>query len=238
MRNIILITALSAFIILAGFGLYLYIFHNGFSLASDDWGNFGDYISVFINVASLFIVAYISFITNEINQRSLNVAASAQIDNLAFQERQQQPVLDFAVKRPRADYQPTYRESWHLINCSNAAARNISLRLFTGNEVSFFISLYAVQQNDIIEFPWLRFASRLELVFTDPFDMRFFRLVVENLRSRMVEISRDEYELQRGLPHINVANVILQFDERFVALGRQFTAAEYDDLLSGMIADV
>src|SRR4051794_32524261 len=111
MRKLVIGSIIIVLLLLVlGLVTYFTQFHGEMSTSSSDWSAFSNYMSLFVGIASLCIVALVSFLTFKINEESTRAAISAAsaaklsadvaIKNLAATERyyqqQMEPVIDFS----------------------------------------------------------------------------------------------------------------------------------------------
>lgn len=129
---------------------YFNNFSQGFSEKQSDWGAFGDYINPFLTLINVILLVWIGFLTLQTTDH--------------YNRLQIRPLLDFMVASP-SDFKPYISDSWYLLNCVNAPARNIRLKFHIGERFeSRWIACYSMNGNSQLELPWLRYASRIEIV--------------------------------------------------------------------------
>jgi hypothetical protein len=229
MRRKIWIVIIIVFLILT-FGLTTYFlkYHGPESDKSEDWSHFGHYIEVYVSLASLVLIGFVSIITHEINERATKIASQNLEASKKFQRIQTMPILDLTVERSHNDFFPTYPDSWYVINCSIAAARNISVKFWMGSTESCYISLYAMGEKAKLELPWIRYASKIQLLYSDPISEAFYLFEMQNLRGTINEINTDEFNIRRQEQYFNGTDVMINFRNKFLSVkGRALTNAEY-----------
>jgi hypothetical protein len=229
-RQIWIVLTIVFLIIAVGLTTYFLKYHGPESDKSEDWSHFGHYIEVYVSLASLVLIGFVSIITHEINERSTNIANRNLESAEKFQKYQMTPVLDLAVERSHQDYYPTYKDSWFIINCSIAAARNISLKFWLDETESFYITLYSMGEKSKLELPWLRYARKIQIVYSDATAKTFYEFEMVDLRGNFKEIASEDYVNKRSEKCVNGANVLLDFNDRFLKVkGRPLTNTEYAD---------
>ena len=231
MRRQLILVLLIVFLLLAiGLITYFWNFHSNISTKSEDWSNFSHYLDFFVSFASLILIGYVSILTHSINERSAATATDNLNASRRFYRYQMMPILDLSVERSHQDFYPTYPDSWYIINCSLAAARNISLKFWIGQQESSCITLYSMSEKAKLELPWLRTASKIQLYYSDATAESFYVFEMEDLRGIIKEITKPEFDLLSKEKHCNVANVMLDFRKKFLAVkGKQLSDSEYSD---------
>ena len=201
-KNILLIL-LILIVALMSISISLYVDKFGKQLSSNHerWGQFGDYLNVVINFSIGMLVGYISWITYKTtnNFNKLNIT----------------PVLSFLVKPSNDKRLP---ESWFLLNLTNAGAKDVYIKFWAGDKISKWIKCFSILGNSEIELPWLRFAAKIEVYYTDTFGKKFYNLKYQDLSGDPIEIDKKAWGKfktdNKDYPQkwINGADAILQFN--------------------------
>lgn len=187
-------------ILLLSTGLILYFlnFHSSLSSDPSQWAYFSSYLSTFVSLSTLILLGPISYFTYKAT--------------VAFNNLQSTPLLDFTVRYKSGE---DATDDWYLINCSHAVARNISVRFsIDGQHFSKWVACYALIGGTEIELPWLKFASRIEVYYTDAFSDSYFLMVYENLASEYDIISKSNFHnvLTNRLNHANLIIKLTEFN--------------------------
>ena len=201
-ENILLILLfLIIALIYISISLYVGKFGKYLSSSHERWGQFGDYLNVVINFSIGLLVGYISWITYKTTN--------------SFNKLHITPVLSFSVK-PFDDKQ--LPDSWFLLNLTNAGAKDIYIKFWAGDKISKWIKCFSIPGNSEIELPWLRFAKKIEIYYTDTFGKKFYNLKYQDLSGDPIEIDKKSWQKfktdNKDYPQewINGADAILQFN--------------------------
>jgi hypothetical protein len=229
-RQLSIVLIIVSLIISAGLVTYFYKYHGPASNKSEDWSNFAHYMDLYISFASLILIGFISILTHEINERSTEIARRSLESTARFYRNQMTPILDLSVERSSVDYFPTYQDSWWIMNCSIATARNISLKFWMGSRESFCITLYSMAEKIKLELPWLKYASKIKLYYSDANSESYYVFEMENIRGTITELNESQFRAIREERYVNVADVMLDFNGKFLKVkGRPLTEPEYTD---------
>jgi|GEM_PF-5130018 len=229
-KQLLNVLAIVSAILAAGLITYFSKYNGPFSAKSEDWGHFAEYIGLYISFASLILIGFVSILTNSINERATEIANSNLEASTRFYKYQMMPILDLSVERSHQDFYPTYPDSWYVMNCSIAAARNILLKFWVGNRESSFILLYSMAEKYKLELPWLRSASKIQLYYSDATCESFYLFEMENMRGAITELSDMQFKDIQQKRYFNIADVVLDFRQKFLDVtGRQLTELEYSD---------
>lgn len=201
MRSLRISIFLAIFITIIGAISYFIKFNNGWSDSDESWGNFAVYISLFINVSTLLILGAIS----------LNTFRTT--DN--FNELHTTPLLDLSLEsldNTNGHQVLNIPDSWFIINCTDAVARNVTLKFWIGDIQSIRIACYAILGKSKLALPWLRYASRIQIHYSDAFTGRYFVLDYQNLRGDPVRITQEEFQAVMSEHYVNSGNLLLNFE--------------------------
>ena len=177
---------LSITLLFIGLISYYNNFDKVISTEPAEWADFATYLSLFVSISNLIFLGVISYITYKTTS--------------TFNNLQTTPLLDFTVKYVDD------KDSWYLINCSNASARNISVRFHSDNIVSKWVACYSIVGSSELELPWLRFATKIEAAYTDAMSENYFITSYENLTGEFDKISKSQFEtiLPNRLNNVNL----------------------------------
>ena len=231
MRRRLTLVLLLVFLLLAiGPITYFLNFHNKISNKSEDWSNFSHYLDLFVSLASLILIGYVSILTHRINETATEIARDNLNASARFYKYQMMPVLDLSSERSHQDFYPTYPNSWYIFNCFIAAARNISLKFWMGSDESLCISLYSMAEKTKLELPWLRNDSKIQIYYSDATSESYYLFEMVNLRGTTKELSESEFNSVRNEKYLNISDVMLDFREKFLKVpGQQLSSSEYSD---------
>jgi hypothetical protein len=191
------IVLLCIFFLYKGLRLYYDQFPVAFSNEQSHWGAFGDYANTLLNVVNIVLLTWIGIITYR--------------TTLAFNRLQITPLIDFIVSGSNS-FNEFIPDTWYMINCSEAAARNIHVRFHIGNELtSKWINSYALQGKDKLEFIWMRYASKIEVLYCDTLATNYYQLIYENNRGTPKRITKKKYDNALKSNVISYADVNLNF---------------------------
>lgn len=190
-------------IILISVSIYLYIrkFGGDLSNSHERWGQFGDYLNVIINFSIGILVGYISWITYKTTNN--------------FNALHTTPILSFLVK-PSDDKRLI--DSWYLLNLTEAGAKDVYIKFWVDDKVSKWIKCFSIPGTSEIQLPWLRFAVKIELYYTDTFGKKFYNLKYQDLSGDPVEVDKKVWgefkndNKEYPAKWINGADAILQFN--------------------------
>jgi hypothetical protein len=194
--TLIIIGFISYFIV-ALFGVY----YGTDIVKLEHLSHFASYHGYFLALINVFLIGFISY----------RVYQSTD----TFNRFQMNPILDFTVRNI---------ENWFLIHCSNAAARNISIR-FGGNfseteqneelAISGWIACLSLKGGDEMELKWLKYAVWIEIVYADPTNNIFYKIRHEDLRmSNPIIISSEEMEAVTN-DRYNFFDIDMRFEDYF-----------------------
>lgn len=168
-------------LILLGFASYLIVAVFGYEGKElEQLAYFSTYQGYFLALVNVILVGFISFLV----YRSTD----------SFNKYQMSPILDFSVKQVN---------TWYLMNCSNAAARNISIRFYGDYGTSSWISCLTLAGGGELELKWLRNIIWIEVVYANPtntiyklarFDLLHMKDVREITEIEMNQIINDRFE--------------------------------------------
>lgn len=186
-----------SYFIIALFGVY----YGTGKVSLEHISYFASYHGYFLALVNVILIGFISY----------RVYQSTD----TFNKFQMSPILDFTVKN---------RENWFLINCSNAAARNISIR-FGGkfnkiadneeSDISGWVACLSLRGGEEMELNWLKYAFWIEVVYANPTNSSFYKSRFEDSRmSNYVRISAEEMEVITN-DRYYFFDVDLQFNEHF-----------------------
>ena len=107
-------------ILITGVVFYIGHFYGGqFSDKSPDWGGFGSYMTMFVNLSNLCVAIFFSALVFRFNQDSNKNATKRATDMEKFQRDLQNPVLTFKTIM-KGD-----KEFWQIVNVGNGPALNL-----------------------------------------------------------------------------------------------------------------
>lgn len=153
-KGVILVILLCVTLIILGYVTYMIIYIRSSDIKISELSNFASYNGYFISLCNLLLIGMIAYLTLETTN--------------SYNNLQTTPLLDLTVDQ----------DSWYLINSSNAAARNISVRFgFNRYENKFtqWVACYSLNGNEKISLSWLRFADVIEVIYEDAFSRKFYR---------------------------------------------------------------
>ncbi|MPR35949.1 hypothetical protein [Salmonirosea aquatica] len=187
----------ASYIIIALLGVY----YGTSRVYLEQISHFASYHGYFLAFVNVILIGFISY----------RVYQSTD----TFNRFQMSPILDFTVKN---------RENWFLINCSNAAARNISIRFggkFSKTEqndefdISGWIACLSLKGGDEMELKWLKYVVWIEIVYANPTNNIFYKIRYEDLRmSNYCRISSEEME-DIISDRYNFFDVDMRFEKHF-----------------------
>lgn len=188
-KHLILIIVISILNLVIGVALYFYNFQGALSSNSSDWNNFSGYLSLFVNICSLLLIGYVSYLTYDINKIATNTA-------LESQKIQNTPILDVlneqSIKFPQFNTDSSY-----LICLSNVGARNIHIRMFIedglGEIKTYWVLMNGLIGNSKFEITWLQHYRKFEICYTDAINTRFFLYEYDTIRGRHSEIKSKDF---------------------------------------------
>jgi len=176
----------------------------------DWWGQFGDFLNVFVNIAIGVILGYISYVTynTTFNYNKLHTT----------------PIISFAVEPKKTIGGGDFPESWVILNLTSAGAKDIHLRFFIDDKITRWIQCFSMLGNSKVPIPWIRYARRIEVFYSDTFGKRYFQLGYEHLTGNPEEIKREEWQefIDKGRGKwANSAAVLLVYDDMIIkSMGR------------------
>ncbi|OZI09348.1 hypothetical protein BWI93_04085 [Siphonobacter sp. BAB-5385] len=120
MKNYLLVGLIaSTFIMLGAVAIYAMQFHNHtFSNSPENWGQFGDYMNVFVSISSLILLSTLTLYIHK--------SEDARASQAEKQEKERnRPILIFYIEDGGV---------WAIKNVGNSVALNIFIKETTGNE--------------------------------------------------------------------------------------------------------
>jgi hypothetical protein len=202
--NEIKIFCIASILILLSLLLYFFKFHGPLSSNSSDWSNFASFISLHVNVASLILIGYVSYLTYQINIDAVKISENSMKiseDSLKVTKNsitiQNTPVLDIISDRS-INYPNENVFSSFIVCLSNCAARNIHIRMYIkygGEELqTYWILMNCIVGNTKIELSWLQRYSRLEICYTDSLASDYYLYSFDTIRGCHIQIEQDTFE--------------------------------------------
>ena len=142
---------------------YIRQFDNDFANTQDIWGQFGDFLNVFVNIAIGVILGYISFITYD--------------TTFSYNKLHTTPIISFSVE-PNNTYQNVFPDTWVLLNLTNAGAQDIHLRFSIDGVFTKWIKCFSLLGQSKLNLHWLRFAGRIEVLYSDTLEIDIFKWLI------------------------------------------------------------
>lgn len=195
------ILSASILIILSSAVLYFYKFHGSLSSNSSEWNNFASFISLYVNISSLLLIGYVSYLTYQINKDAVKISENSMEisgDSLKVTRDgimiQNTPVLD--IINDKSNYYPNENVFHSFIVClTSCAARNIHIRMYLsygGEELqSYWILMNCIVGNSKIELSWLQKYTRLEICYTNSLDSDFYLYSFNTIRGSHMKIEHN-----------------------------------------------
>ncbi len=212
-----LLIAVTSVFILIGFFTYFHKFNGELSNNDQNWSSFSTFMSLFVNLASLILIGYISFITFYSTNK--------------FNELTHRPFLDLTVQSTSEVMLFNIVKVWYIFNCTNAAARNIKLVFWMNNNTkSKFIICYSVPGNKMIELNWLHYISKYEIYYSDILEENFYKLTYQNLGGITTEISHEEFNEIQNKEFFSCTELELRFSN-FLKTQTSFNQNIYNEFL-------
>jgi len=198
-----LILIISLLILSGGFFLYFSHFNGQYSSKVDDWANFATFNGYFVNVLTLLILGYISFITYKATNN--------------FNKLQIRPLLYLTVDYPQ-QIKNTFKDSWYVVNGANYPAINLLVRFTQDRQSQTFskwVSCTSLSGTDKKELFWVHFADVIEICYSDLTEEKFYLLEYKDYNGKIKPISKTEYAANLSEAITNRANNITHLRDKF-----------------------
>lgn len=200
-KELILIS-IPLIIIIVGLILYFINYNSDFSANSNDWANFAIFNGYFINVISMLIIGYISFLTFQTTQ--------------SFHKLQIQPLLYLTVDTPQRIANSIFKDSWYVLNAAKYPAINLLVRYCRdSNKYTKWVSCTSLAENQKIELFWIQYANKIEICFTDITKEKFYLFEFQDYNGKTKEIKKDEYQQNLNEAFDNRDNNITNLRDKF-----------------------
>jgi hypothetical protein len=171
-------------------------------MKSEEWANFASFNGYFVNVLSLLIIGYISFITYKATNN--------------FNKLQISPLLYLTIDSP--SQVKNLKDCWYVINGANYPAINLLVRYTFDrkiNEYSKWVSCTSLSGNDKKELFWIHWADKIEICYSDLTQERFYLLEYVDHNAKNKPISEKEYVSNFNDAIANRENNIIALRDKF-----------------------
>lgn len=123
--------------------IYFYSFTFGFSISKDQaiWGQFGDFMNVFVAIANLFVVSFLTYYLNKIEEKR-------EEENKILEKSKVRPILifrDIGMK-------------WECVNVGEGTAMNIMIAYKTNTDSwENPVKIYSLIPKEKFEIDWKKY---------------------------------------------------------------------------------
>ena len=173
---------MSVFVLGAGLFLYFKYFNSRYSTESDDWANFATFNNYFVNIASLLILGYLSYLTFVATEH--------------YNKMQLKPILFLVTDTPRQIKNAPFKDTWVVVNGAKNPAINLLVRYTEGRESKIFsrwVSCGSLAENGRLELFWIHWADKIEICFTDLTQEKYYRYEFQDFNGKTEQIKQPDY---------------------------------------------
>jgi len=153
-----------------------------------DYATFNGY---FLSLVNLILVTVISYLVYDTTHR--------------YNQFQMMPILDLMVKG----------DNWHLMNISNVAARNISVRMHSRKSgiYSKWVACYSLNGQSKIPLPFIKHTIEIQIAYTDTSLTKHKIITYKDLGvNKIDDLSNTEFQVINS-SRVNSADVIIWLKE-------------------------
>lgn len=182
MSRLIAVAVTSILVLGIGFFLYFKYFNSNYSANSDDWANFATFNGYFVNIVSLLILGYLSYLTFVATEH--------------YNKMQLRPILFLVTDIPWQIENPPFKDTWVVINGAKNPALNILVRYTESRESNVFsrwVSCGSLAENGKLELFWVHWADKIEICFTDLSQEKYYLYEFLDFNGKTKQINRDDY---------------------------------------------
>lgn len=179
-RAFLFVMLLALLTISIGVVLYFSRFNSGYSKSSGDWSNFATFIGFFVNLASLFLLGYISFVTFRATTR--------------FNDLQLRPHI-YLTEDKVQDQRFGAGLTWVMVNRSNVPASNVIVRFTFMDKITWtkWIICFSLGRELKQELNWVFWPGIIQVCYANIENTRFFMYEIEDWIGTETEITREGY---------------------------------------------
>jgi len=232
MNRFLLFTLVAFSIITPVVGLILYFthFYGTWSTEHADWGTFGDYFNVFVNIANLLLVLLIAILTINSSNRIANLQLQLSQSQLRIEQLKVVPHIYISEKRSMV-IPP--QDSWYIQHTGEGPAINILVRFNQARNSPFtrWISCLSLGSGDERELPWLRHADTIQICYCDITEQICSIYTFQDRIGRTTTINTGEYSNFLALAIANNLNTHPDLVNRYLAGGHLSYPPFYAGLL-------
>ena len=156
--------------------MYFGKFHGPLSNKQSDWGAFGDYLGLFVNVANLVLILVIASQTIDSSERISKLQFNLASSQLRIEQLKTRPHLYISEKKSQQS-KDTF--SWYIQHTGEGPAINILTRfsLAEGGPFTKWIVCLSLGAGDDRELIWLKNAHSIELCYCDITETNCFQYI-------------------------------------------------------------
>lgn len=161
--------------------LYFYVFHYGLSKETGDWANFAVFHGYFINIGTLMLIGYISFLTYKTTNR--------------FNQLQHLPILFFTSEQSKLLPDHSFN-TYYIRNGSSASALNVIVRYRISREGSFskWVSCTPIAPDSALEIPWVNYPDTIQVCYSDFTAENYFLYHYEDFVGKNQNLSSKDFD--------------------------------------------
>ncbi len=176
-----IIIAISA-VLLLGLILYFYNFHDSLSKNPSDWSYFASFQGIFISIASLILLGYISYMSFKLTD--------------SYYKQQNRPIIEISHGQYKVNENVNLESCWYLINCSKSVARNVIIRFKMNRKEDYskWVSCYAITDNISQPLIWIHYADVINVCYTDSLYENFYEFEYKDIRGTTKTIHKNIYD--------------------------------------------
>lgn len=226
---LIILVAFSIIIPAAGLILYFAHFNDSWSTENADWGTFGDFFNVFVNIASLLLVLLIAILTIRSSDRIADLQVELSQSQLKIEQLKVVPHIYISEKRSVVIPQ----DSWYIQHTGEGPAINILVRFNQAKNSPFskWISCLSLGSGDERELAWLRHADTIQICYCDITEQICSLYTFQDRIGRTTSISTEDYLNFLALAIANNFNTHPDLVTRYLAAGHLNYPPFYASLL-------